>query len=409
MNEPIFIVGVPRSGTTLLAAMLAAHSRISCGPETHFFRKLAQVDAATLADPQSWPELAADFVCSISHAGFMGHEQTLLIHEYGLERGDIEAFLAGTTPSIAAMLSGLTEQHMRHSGKARWTEKTPDHLKNLSLIRQTFPDARIVRIIRDPRDVALSLTRVPWGAQTYVEGLLYWRRMHEAGEPFLVADPSSYSLRFEDLLAEPADTLRDLCTFLEEDFEEGMLDTSSTGKQVNSQSVPWKQKASEPIDTGRMYAWRKETTASQNQLAEALVGDWLTAYDYPREARFTRLGEIHPDTIPIAEYASALESVAASGIRFWSEYSGERPSARIYLGDPGNSAWLSTDKPARLRDTLAISTEIFRTSLTDGQVFWLREAEPGRWTGYLAEMLKRILASRSVTICGGQNHADIAA
>ena len=304
-REPIFIVGVQRSGTTLLAAMLAAHSRISCGPETHFFRKLTDADVRALTDPGSWPRPATDFICAIGSTGFAESEQTVLIQKYNLERADVEQFLAQASPSVASMLAALTVPYMQRRHKLRWAEKTPDHLQHLAWIRESFPHAPIVNIVRDPRDVALSLGKVPWGVKSFTEGLLYWERVHASGVQFLANDALSYSLRFEDLLAAPRETLGGLCAFLGEDFEPAMLDTSATGKQVNSEGAPWKRKASEPIDTARMYTWRKELTTSQNQLAEALLGNWLNTYNYPRDARFTRLGKIYPATISIAKYASA--------------------------------------------------------------------------------------------------------
>ena len=411
-REPIFIVGVQRSGTTLLAAMLAAHSRISCGPETHFFRKLALADVETLINPRSWPAPATDFICAIGSTGFAGNEQTLLVQKYDLERADVERYLAQAPPSVASMLAALTVPYMRRRGKLRWAEKTPDHLQHLAWIRESFPHAPIVNIVRDPRDVALSLGKVPWGVKSFTEGLLYWERAHAAGVQFLADDALSYSLRFEDLLTAPRDTLSRLCAFLGEEFEPEMLDTSATGREVNSEGAPWKRKASEPIDTARMYTWRKELTTPQNQLAEALVGNWLDAYNYPRDASFSRLGKIYPTTASIAEYAGALESIAGAGVRFWEEQPGEHATAQVYLGDPGNATWLSAGKPARLRDTLAISGKILRTSLAGERVYWAPDADGVRWTGYLAEVLKRILTSRGIKLNrenGGPNHANATA
>ena len=59
---------------------------------------------------------------------------------------------------------------------------------------------------------------------------------------------------------------------------------------------------------------------------------------------------------------------------------------RVYLGDPGNATWLSADRSARVRDTLAISGEILKTSLAREQVYWAPDADGMRWTGYLAEV-----------------------
>lgn len=64
-DTPIFVVGVARSGTTLLAAMLSSHSRLSCGPETFFFHALDKRPSQELLHPQHWPERAVEFLFSI--------------------------------------------------------------------------------------------------------------------------------------------------------------------------------------------------------------------------------------------------------------------------------------------------------------------------------------------------------
>ena len=68
-SSPIFVVGVPRSGTTLLAAMLGAHPRLVCGPETYFFQCLRDVDARALCRRSDWPKAAVDFLFSIRYVG----------------------------------------------------------------------------------------------------------------------------------------------------------------------------------------------------------------------------------------------------------------------------------------------------------------------------------------------------
>src|SRR4051812_2800803 len=66
---PIFIVGVPRSGTTLLSAMLGAHPRLVCGPETHFFHQFGRRDPRAFGRRADWPKVAIDYLYSIEHVG----------------------------------------------------------------------------------------------------------------------------------------------------------------------------------------------------------------------------------------------------------------------------------------------------------------------------------------------------
>ena len=199
-REPIFIVGVQRSGTTLLSALLSAHSELSCGPETHFFRRLAEIEPLNLLEQQSWPELARDFVLSITHTNFLTEDRTPLVDKYQLNEEDISHYLKNHQPSVQTMLSSVTEQYMKKVGKKRWVEKTPDHILYLEMIRQYFPSSPIIRIVRDPRAVASSLTKVPWGAESFLHALISWKNIDLASNDFFLSDILSYTLYFEDLL-----------------------------------------------------------------------------------------------------------------------------------------------------------------------------------------------------------------
>lgn len=392
MNEPIFVVGAPRSGTTLLTAMLAAHSTLSCGPETHFFRKLASVDADILCAPETWPAPATDFICSIRHSGYAGYASKTLLDKYGLSRAEIEAYLVNREPSIAAVLASVTAQYMDRMRKRRWVEKTPDHLTFAPLIRQYFPQSPIIRIVRDPRDVALSLTKVSWGAQSFLEALLFWKKLDDRSYTFFADDKNTYTLRFEDLITSAVEEMEALCRFADLAFEPAMLDTTRTGKQVNSRNVSWKEKASQPLDSSRIAVWRNELTAEQNQLAEAMLGDRLAAYRYPGEASFDRLGEIIPGMDLAFKYERALTSVTAEGVRFWKVDANEEPSATVYLGDPSNNRWLRDNRSEKLTGTLSISANIIKTSLTNKSVYWIPESNERGWSGYSAFLLKTLLA-----------------
>ena len=407
-REPIFIVGVQRSGTTLLSAMLGAHSRMSCGPETHFFRRLAQVDAQSLCRPETWPRPAAEFVTSITHTGFGGTSRTNLTTKYRIEEGAVHDFLVGREPSIAAALSSVTEQYMVAKGKQRWIEKTPDHLLHTAAIRTHFPAAPIVRIVRDPRDVALSLTKVPWGAKSFLEGLLYWERLDRASDDFFAADSRTCTLRFEDLVSSPAETLRTLCAFLGESFEPGMLDTSATGVEINSRGVPWKQKVSQSVDASRVGAWRSELTRRDNQLAEALLGHRMTQLGYPRDETFTRFGELYPGIDVAGAYPDALAAVASAGVRFWKARADERPSATVYLGQPGTAGWPRPGQRASgVRAALPVLADVARSAFARGRVYWVANADD-QWTGWLSFVVKKCLAPHRVQVMSSPGGGSVA-
>jgi hypothetical protein len=386
-QAPIFIVGIPRSGTTLLAAMLAAHSRMSCGPETHFFRRLEKVDPDDLTRAAEWPRAAVDFICSITHTSFSSEERLRLINKYQIEKSQIESYLSSKEPSIPTILSSITEQFMVRMGKTRWVEKTPDHIEHLSLMRKYFPDSPIIRIMRDPRDVALSLRRVPWGAMSSIEAFLYWKDLDQKSDSFFASDSLGYTLRFEDLICTPEEEMKRLCQFIGEEYEPGMLDTSTTGKMLNSRNVPWKDKVSQPIDSDRISLWKREFTPQENRLAESILGDRISAFEYPRDEQFDLLGEVYPGSRLAVKYPDVFWMVSGRGVRFWKLTPNEKPSVRVYLGDPALDQWQSVDKAG----PLPVIFDIINSILSRKAIYWASSADERSWNGAWAYLVKWLL------------------
>ncbi len=393
MKPPVFIVGVPRSGTTLLAAMLSAHSHLSCGPETGFFRRLAAVNPDALCDAASWPRAAVNFIAGIKHTGYGQYAEKRLLEKYRLEPARIESFLAEKSPAVPHILAAVTEQYMHAAGKIRWIEKTPDHIQYLPILRRYFPESPVIHIVRDPRDVALSLTKVPWGAQSFFEALFFWRRFEGAGSEFLAADERSYVLRYEDLLTTPRETLTDLCRFIDEEFEPQMLDTSATGKSVNSRGVPWKAKASQPLDKSRIAAWRKSISAAENIVAEAIVGDRMDFYGYPRETTFRYAAEVYPDFSLAIKYRESFSALTAQkSICYWRTPPPTAQPATVYLGEPAADRWLAGTPGEKLSQMWRILKKLMRP---DRAVFWLAPPQKYGWTGIGAWILKGLLRMRA--------------
>lgn len=393
-SEPIFITGVQRSGTTLLSAMLAAHSRMSCGPETHFFQRLVHEDEGFLTDPTNWPVAGIQFVSSISYTNFVENtaERTTILEKYQLSREEIAAYLSQNEPGIAPLLASVVEHYMRKQGKSRWVEKTPDHIQYLGLIRTHFPSSPVIRIVRDPRDVALSLTKVPWGAKTYFEAIEYWKTLDEAGRVFFETDSYCYTLKYEDLIRAPEVELRRLCDFIGEDFEESMLDTSTTGKQVNSRNVPWKDKAAQPVDHSRIAVWNQEISPAMNAYTEAVIGERMLAYGYPLSGEYPTFAEVFPVGSHFYPYAEPLMQVASSGVRFWKTDPNETPSGTVILGDPILSKRKSAQPLARLSAIVSVWRDTRMAANRKRKLYWVLASQPENFGGIGNSLLRNFLA-----------------
>jgi len=152
---PIFIVGAPRSGTTMLQYRLRNHPHISLPTgESHFFIPLYR-------NLESFGDLRQ--VDNIRRVLQAMHEQSRDFLETDLHgvKFDVDRLArelhAEGRHTMPAIISGLFEKNARGEGKSRWGDKTPYYVMHLPKLLEWFPDAQIVHLIRDGRDVALSL------------------------------------------------------------------------------------------------------------------------------------------------------------------------------------------------------------------------------------------------------------
>lgn len=276
-DAPVFVVGVARSGTTLLSAMLSAHPRLDCGPESRFFARFRHLDArarARIMDPATWPRPAVDFMATLQN---QGHPVTEL---FGLTLPEIGTYLAGRQPSTTAMLESLTVLHAQRRGKPRWVEKTPRHLLMTETLREGWPDAFIVRIVRDPRDVALSLAGMPFAKSSVVGNLVRIDADDRSSSERLERDERAITLRYEDLVTEPERELRRVCQFIGEDYHTAMLDSRDHAVEVAADHEWWKEAATGPLNTASVGKWRHEMSADARRFAGLHLSEYLRAHGY---------------------------------------------------------------------------------------------------------------------------------
>lgn len=305
-SAPIFIVGLPRSGTTLLAAMLARHPAIDCGPETFFFARLPP-DLTRLVDPARWPAEAVDYLCSLRLRETPVHEL------FGRSRRAMEDDLTARPPSLAAMLETLTAARASTAGKSRWAEKTPRHLGRLDLIRATFPDAAVVRLVRDPRDTALSLSRVPFASDSVLVNLHSVCRADAAADPQVRHDPWLLTVRYEDLVTDPEPVLRAVCDFVAERFDARMLMPSESAASLAAGHEWWKGKESQPLDRSRVGVWRDDLDAVDQRVAAVVCYEMIERHGYEGGKEPSGGVAIEPDATGFVGRQEAVVRLLALG------------------------------------------------------------------------------------------------
>jgi hypothetical protein len=196
-----------------------------------------------------------------------------------------EDFTTNVPSSYPDAVRRLFALHAARAGKPRYGNKTPVHVLSLGKIIELFPEARIVHIIRDGRDVALSYLDVDFGPTTIEGAALRWRRYVSAGRRSgLRLGPASYhELRYEHLVDQPEQVLRALCGFLGVEFEKEMLRFFERADEVRSGiALPqYHGGLSQPLTRG-MRDWRAQMSPSKVARFESLAGDVLDELGYER-------------------------------------------------------------------------------------------------------------------------------
>jgi len=391
-KTPVFIVGIPRSGTTLLAAMLAAHKRLSCGPETRFFRLLAKTHPHELF--KSWPDHAVNFLFNITLVKSVPEH-------YGLTKDQLNSYLLNRETSIPVILSSLTEQYMKREGKDRWVEKSPEHILFVDDIRKYFPQSPIIRILRDPRDTVLSMIKTPWAPHDFVAALFYWRNFDEKSSHFFQSDDKCYTLFYEDLVHSPETEIKKLCEFIGEEYQPQMLITQHSAANVATKDEPWKRLVFHDLDSSRASVWKREFKDGQNRIAEALIGDRITAYGYERVESFQRTASIFPSVKSLKKYRRSLAYFVEDGNQFWGNAQDVKNQTLIFVGEPDRDKWLSYQKPGRWWDTLHIINKIVKGRLAHQHIYWVQDQDFPAKLGFCSRMLAivfRFTAEGQVTL-----------
>ena len=269
MTRPLILLGVSRSGTTLLRVILDRSAGLAIPDESFFVPLLARRHGREI-DASAFLEDVA---------------RVPTIREWGLSPDDVASRVRSgmaTGEAIAAVFGAYAER----AGKPRWGDKTPMYMRHLSLLAQLFPDAQYVHLVRDGRDAALSFLEMPEGTftrtwahpTTPAQFACLWRKEVE-GARALGRDvgPQRYrEVRYEELVADPTSVVGGLCTWADIPYEAAMLDYTTA---VDVSAKPHQQRLLRPPTAG-VRSWRTEMSPADVAAFESVAGDLLGALGY---------------------------------------------------------------------------------------------------------------------------------
>lgn len=266
MKPPIFIFGVPRSGTTLLRTILNCHPHIACGPEA--------------------PWLANHLPQSV-----MALQEMLISAPHGYCDG-FQVPPAKATARIRELVDGLFTDFARQQGKIRWAHKTPDDSMFVAFFTGLFPDAKFIHLVRHPLDAALSNTKVSahragiseWHEQNILleagcavkknlfNSVLRWRRWNERISRSL-AGVDHRRIQYEDLVSQPLESFRALFAYLDEPFNPEILDYQKfPGILPDWEWGSADVKNAKAINSASVARWQRELSPAQATVLAALAG-----------------------------------------------------------------------------------------------------------------------------------------
>ena len=275
MKAPVFIVGCPRSGTSFLYHLL-----LSAGGFAEFRTQMNVFDVlepiyGDLGNRKNKQRMMKDWL------------QSKAFRVSGLDAAEIEAKIMAECHGAGDFLRIVMEEVARKQGVERWADSTPTNVPHMFRIMREFPDARIVHIIRDGRDVALSLDKREWSRplpweknKSLLAAGLYWEWIVKKGRKNgTELGPGYMEVRYEQLVSEPREALAKLATFLGHDLDYDRIQRASVGSVKNpltSFKEDLKEGKFSPV--GR---WKDKFPPEELAQFESLVGEYLQELGYP--------------------------------------------------------------------------------------------------------------------------------
>ena len=292
----IFIIGVGRSGTSLLQSMLNAHSSIVAMPETQFFRKY-------LANNKSRK--------AIENKGAESFLQ-ILEKDEAFKRLDISISEIDSLQGSSLDLLNVYEEfmHIYATRKAKniIVDKDPRNLDFVKTIIQLVPNAGIIQIVRDPRDVVLSKTKAKWSSNRpyWLHALIGSAQLKNSAKSIEELDKTQYiQIYYEELLAKPEEVLTKLTSFIGVSFESSMLDFGASANElVSKKEMQWKKETLGPLLISNTEKWKNAFSPKQIAIIEKFSKWSMKKYNYDQSSVMTELSNFSRFTIFIVSQIS---------------------------------------------------------------------------------------------------------
>jgi len=276
-KAPVFVLGCPRSGTTLLYHMLLSSGNFAVYRAESQVFNLLELRFGVLSHAANRRRLLAAW------------RETELFRRTGLDWNEVSEEVMTKCRNGGDFLRIVMQAMARHQGVERWADCTPEHLLYLPRIKRTIPEALIIHIIRDGRDVALSLEKQGWikpfawdRRKTLEVAALYWDWIVRKGRKDGRSLGSDYiEVRYEELVRDPRTVLPILGAFIGQDLDYEKIERVAIGSVSKPNSSFLKEVKEGQFNP--VQRWKTGLTADLLQRVEILLGPSLAQLGYAVE------------------------------------------------------------------------------------------------------------------------------
>ena len=247
LNFPVFIIGMPRSGTTLVSNLINASEEIYIPEETHFFQLKSQ-----------WNKKSFDTFKN----DFLDLDKNTYLK--GLDITNKDKNIINKSSSYKEIFESICKLKAKKKGIDRWGEKTPIHFEYIDEINEYFPRAKFVNIIRDPRDVINSILASGWGNdQIYRRLSMYKQNIKK----YNVEQKNILNIKYEELVKNPENTVKSIYKFLGLHFNNEILNTFylTSNQNFSLKNEPWKKNNLNPINDDNAFKWKRTKSNKEIQ------------------------------------------------------------------------------------------------------------------------------------------------
>lgn len=271
---PVFIVGVPGSGTTLLRVMLDSHPYIASGPEAPWLCGVYGKRRSV-----SLKKLYNDLIFK---------KRGPVYNFEGIEEQDV-------AKAVRSVMDTIMEKYCRSKGKTRWVEKTPNNITQIPFIHSIYPDAIYIHIMRDGRDVACSTVnrfgkRIKYDhdkkirlKNTRLNALKRWRDWNSDFYRWkLEFKLRVHHLKYEELVMSPKETISEVLDFLEEPWSDQVVQYSEHEHDYPEWETGSREvKRYDRIHKRSVDRWKLEFTWIEKLQIKKRFDSYLVSHGYP--------------------------------------------------------------------------------------------------------------------------------